>query len=157
MIKLDLGCGARKRPGFIGVDIRLLPGVDVVHDLRNFPYPYPDNSVDEILMDNVIEHFEEPIRIMEEIYRITKNGSKICIFTPYFRSHYAFNDPTHRHFFGVSSFDYYDPSRIYGRLYKYSHATFKIISVEFDKKWEGKWLSPIHRWVELCKSLSRNI
>ena len=34
VLKLDLGCGTRKRPGFRGVDSRKFEGVDVVADLR---------------------------------------------------------------------------------------------------------------------------
>lgn len=32
-MKLDLGCGTKCRPGFIGVDVRPFPGVEVVCDL----------------------------------------------------------------------------------------------------------------------------
>jgi hypothetical protein len=38
-MKLDLGCGTKKREGFVGVDSMTLPGVDVVVDLRITPWP----------------------------------------------------------------------------------------------------------------------
>ncbi|UCH07499.1 MAG: hypothetical protein JSV55_00415, partial [Deltaproteobacteria bacterium] len=36
---LDIGCGPAKADGFIGLDIRDLPGVDLVHDLNEIPWP----------------------------------------------------------------------------------------------------------------------
>jgi len=101
-LKLDIGCGGQKKTGFIGVDILRLEGVDIVHDLTTFPYPFEDNSVDEIYMDNVLEHLPNPIKVIEEIWRISKPGTTITVAVPYFRSHYAFIDPTHVNFFGVN-------------------------------------------------------
>ena len=43
-LKLDLGCGTRKQPGFHGVDVRLFEGVDTVCDLGSAPWPWPDGS-----------------------------------------------------------------------------------------------------------------
>jgi len=40
-MKLDIGCGWSKRAGFVGMDKRNLPGVDIIHDLEIFPYPIP--------------------------------------------------------------------------------------------------------------------
>ena len=37
---LDLGCGSKKRPGAIGVDINAASGADVIHDLDVLPYPF---------------------------------------------------------------------------------------------------------------------
>lgn len=48
MIKLDIGCGTNKKDSFLGVDILELPGVDIVHDLNSFPYPFSNNEIDEI-------------------------------------------------------------------------------------------------------------
>ena len=36
---LDLGCGSVKAEGAVGLDNVGLPGVDIVHDLLDFPYP----------------------------------------------------------------------------------------------------------------------
>jgi hypothetical protein len=41
---LDLGCGIRKRPGTIGLDINPRSDADVIHDLTLFPYPFDDSS-----------------------------------------------------------------------------------------------------------------
>ncbi len=67
MKKVDFGCGTSKRKGFIGVDVLPLPGVDIVHDLNKFPYPFKDDEIDFAWMDQVLEHVEDPLS--EEILR----------------------------------------------------------------------------------------
>jgi predicted SAM-dependent methyltransferase len=134
-IKLDLGCGKTKKEGFIGIDILPFDNVDIVHDLKNFPYPFDDNSVDEIWMDNVLEIIPNPIKVVEEIYRIAKPDSKITISVPYYRSLYAFIDPTHINFFSYFWFAYFDPSSYFNQKYKYSEATFKIEKIIFNREW----------------------
>ena len=56
---LDLGCGNRKKPGAIGVDINPNAQADIIHDLNKFPYPFEDSTFDEIYADNTIEHLEK--------------------------------------------------------------------------------------------------
>jgi SAM-dependent methyltransferase len=56
-IKLDIGCGANKQPGgFIGIDARQLDGVDIVHNLEHFPWPFPDQSVGFAIASHILEH-----------------------------------------------------------------------------------------------------
>lgn len=135
MTKVDFGCGTSKKTGFIGVDILKLDGVDIVHSLTTFPYPFEDNSLDEIWMDNCLEHLPNPIRVIEELWRISKNETKITIAVPYFRSHYAFIDPTHVNFFGVNWFNYFDPKHIFQKKMQYSTATFNVNNFVFDREW----------------------
>lgn len=55
-ISLDVGCGAYKRKGSVGMDIRPLPGVDIVHDLNKYPWPIPDDVCGLITASHVLEH-----------------------------------------------------------------------------------------------------
>jgi len=55
-IRLDIGCGANKNPGFVGMDIRPLPDVDIVQDVEEFPWPLPDESVLMAVCSHVVEH-----------------------------------------------------------------------------------------------------
>ena len=82
---LDLGCGKKKRPGTVGVDFSDRHEADVIHDLNNFPYPFLDSSVDHIYLDNVLEHLDHPLLVMEELYRILKPYATIKVIVPYFR------------------------------------------------------------------------
>ena len=55
--RLDLACGDNKvSEDFCGVDVVDIPGVDIVHDLTVYPWPFEDNSVEEIYCSHYIEH-----------------------------------------------------------------------------------------------------
>lgn len=133
MTILDIGCGKRKRPGAIGVDINPESNADVIHDLNEFPYPFGNSSFDEIYADNVLEHVDDVIKVMEELLRICRPHGMIKIIVPFFRGKWAFIDPTHKHFFTVDSFSYFDPKHIHNKLYTYSKATFRVESVVFNE------------------------
>lgn len=47
--KLNLGCGKDIKKEYVNLDIRKFPGVDIIHDLNKFPYPFKDDSFDEII------------------------------------------------------------------------------------------------------------
>lgn len=55
-IRLDIGCGGNKMPGFVGMDYREMDGVDIVHDVLRFPWPLPDESVNIAVASHLVEH-----------------------------------------------------------------------------------------------------
>ena len=130
---LDLGCGKKKRPGAIGVDYSDRHNADVIHDLNEIPYPFESESIDQVYLDNVLEHLNDPMRVMEEVHRITKLGGNVKVIVPYFRSAWAFIDPTHKTFYTVDSFAYYDPDHIICKRYDYVKTRFKVDKVVFNE------------------------
>ena len=96
-VKLNLGCGENRKPDCINVD--KLGHPDVCHDLETFPWPWADNSVDEIVLNHVLEHLGESkavyLKIFQEMYRICKPDASIHIAVPHPRSDDFINDPTH--------------------------------------------------------------
>ena len=117
-VKVDLACGNSKKEGFIGVDIADTKDVDIVHNLTQYPWPFEDNSVDEIFCSHYVEHVPHDIdnddgrdgliQFMDEVYRILKPGGKIEIVAPYYKNERAFGDPTHRRYIGDLSFLYWN-------------------------------------------------
>jgi hypothetical protein len=95
--KLNLGCGARKIEGFIGVDKYGTP--DVRHDLEQFPWPWADSTVAAVKLIHVLEHLgRDPdvfIGIMKELYRVCAPGAKVEIVVPHPRHDNFIGDPTH--------------------------------------------------------------
>src|SRR3989338_9041216 len=92
---LHIGCGMSKKPGSIVIDINPKSDADIFHDLDKFPYPLPKNHFDQIIAEHILEHLENLNRVMEEIYKISKNGARIYISSCHFSSVDAFTDPTH--------------------------------------------------------------
>ncbi|MHC4617097.1 MAG: class I SAM-dependent methyltransferase [Planctomycetota bacterium] len=125
---LDLGCGTAKVDSAIGVDIISLPGVDAIVDASRFPYPFSDNSFDEIYMLDIIEHLPNTVSVMEEIYRIARPSARVVIRVANWNHRYAVMDPTHVGFFTENSFDFFGERT--GRSY-YSHARFSVERVDY--------------------------
>ncbi len=82
LIKVELGCGKNKTPGYIGVDRFPLPGVDVVANL-NERFPFEDDSIDVILAQHSLEHLDDLYHVMSEIYRVCKDGAIVFVLGPY--------------------------------------------------------------------------
>ena len=138
--KLNLGCGGNIKRGYVNLDKVKLPGVDVVHDLDKFPYPFKNNEFDEILCNHVLEHVSDIEKAMRELYRILKPNGRLMIIVPYFNSQAAWTDPTHKKAFGYFSFDYFVKNPDYGPARLFSHQTKTRFSkirrrLEFGKRY----------------------
>ena len=129
---LDLGCGRTKRPGAIGVDRNPSVGADVLADLDRTPYPFGDDSFDEILLDNVLEHLADVPATMRELFRIARPGALVIVKVPYFRSKWAAIDPTHRHLFTVESMSYFDRRHPFHDQYRYAEVDLRVERVSFN-------------------------
>ena len=125
--KLNVGCGRDIRSDFVNLDVVQLPGVNVVHDLEAFPWPFEDSTFDEIHLINVLEHLPETIRTLEELHRISKPGATVIVRVPFWNSPDMLADPTHKKSFSERTLNFFDPDfpECKDRPY-YSNARFKI-------------------------------
>lgn len=111
--KLHLGSGEDYKKGWINLDVSDVDiygkkiKVDIKHNMNKFPYPFKDNEFDEILMKHTLEHLDDPFKVIEEINRIAKPGAIITITVPHFSSYQSYQDPTHKHYFGINTIDYF--------------------------------------------------
>ncbi len=82
-MKLNLGCGLDKREGYVNIDIREEVNPDLVHDLEK-PLPFPDNSAEEIIAKDVLEHlsFHKVEDALRDWFRVLKPGGRIYIQCP---------------------------------------------------------------------------
>jgi len=88
-LRLHLGCGERHLEGYINIDyppsehtVQVSQGADVFGDITQLNFPA--QSVDEIRLHHVFEHFERPVAmaLLCKWYQWLKIGGKICLETP---------------------------------------------------------------------------
>lgn len=106
-IALDIGCGDNKVSGTFGADKRASRGVDIICDFEK-GIPFGDNRIDVVYLRHVMEHVQDLVRFMEELYLVCKKDAVIYIESPYYSSRGAFRDPTHRHFISEDTFQYFE-------------------------------------------------
>jgi predicted SAM-dependent methyltransferase len=83
MIKLHLGCGDKRLKDYTNIDIRELPSVDVVDDIKVLN-DFDDNSVDVIYASHVLEHFGrfEYMSVLENWHKKLNVGGVLRISIP---------------------------------------------------------------------------
>ncbi len=105
---LDIGCGAGgKTIYYASQDVKKVYGLDVVEHYEQeanelaskkgladkFEFilgdsaklPFEDNYFDTIIMNDAMEHVGDPVKTLEECYRVLKKGAKLYInFPPYY-------------------------------------------------------------------------
>jgi SAM-dependent methyltransferase len=124
---LDFGCGDNKAviegADVVGIDMFNMQKADVAHDLRKFPYPFKDDTFDEVRASHIMEHLPDTPETMAELWRITKNGGLVKIWSPHFSGVGAYENPTHVRYFSLYSFDLFCNQR----WEKYGKARFEVV------------------------------
>ena len=108
---LDVGCGANKIEGAIGLDNNPRTNADVIHDLGEIPYPFPDNEFDLVVASHVVEHVPDVMAFIGELHRVTRVGGTIRLLTPHYTNPDWANDPTHRNHINSYTFNTFMPGR----------------------------------------------
>lgn len=118
--RLDVGCGENKQPGFVGMDKRECKGVDIVHDIEQFPWPIDNEAVLDIFCSHIIEHVKPwlMLDLMNEMWRVMKPGGQLVISMPYGVSFGFVQDPTHCNACNEATWQYYDPRYPLWHIYK---------------------------------------
>jgi hypothetical protein len=95
-VRLHLGCGTQRLPGYVNIDCKKTPTTDLICDIRALPYG--DNTVDTIESYHVFEHipvclhanvtsgygekYESLITTVKEWYRVLKPRGNVVIEMP---------------------------------------------------------------------------
>jgi SAM-dependent methyltransferase len=134
--RLHLGCGHVIKTGWVNLDSAPLPGVDVVHDIEKFPWPFADESFDHIGAFQVLEHVEY-IPVVREAHRILRPGGTFEIAVPHFTSRNNWADPTHKKAFSIRTFEFFVGGSRYNRDYYFDFAFRRIGGqrLAFEKRW----------------------
>lgn len=100
-LRLNLGCGHVPLEGYLNVDRRALPGVDVVAEVDELPFE--QGEVDEIFSAHLLEHFpQEQLRreLLPYFFNLLKEGGEFhavvpdaeAMFREYSNGQYPYDD-----------------------------------------------------------------
>ncbi len=156
---LDVGCGDGALSGLIrrnlgrsvtGVDANSL-AIDLARDafarrglegqfkcITGYDTGEPENSYDAVVCSDVIEHVQEPLKMLSEIRRVLRSGGHLVITTPIRYSHQPV-DPMHvQEWFTIDFVELC--GKIFGppvHVYE-THPIFWCELVTINKPWVGR-------------------
>lgn len=107
-MRIDLGCGTNKHPGYFGIDRLELPGVDLVCDI-NEPIPLPDDSVEFVMASRSLPYVEDIMQVLADLYRMCMHKAVMCILAPYAHHYNHIVNPHLKQKFDESSPIYWTP------------------------------------------------
>lgn len=142
-IKINMGAGSEPDlgAGWVNVDHLALPGIQVVHNLLHFPYPFNDGVAEHIKAIDLLEHLPNytpdykptTVAFIEECHRILQPGGTLFIQVPHWQSPNMWIDPTHVRGYDPKSLDYFDPETDFGKWYGYySEKKFRVSVEEYN-------------------------
>jgi len=110
-IMLDVGCGYNCQAGYVGMDKRDIPGVQIVHDVEVTPWPLDDESCSVVVMSHLIEHIKpwHQFDVINEAWRVLCLQGLLLISTPYANSFGYCQDPTHVSSWNEATPEYFTP------------------------------------------------
>lgn len=155
-LKLNIGCGFNKKPGWINVDQFSACAPDQIVDVEEVPWPWPDNSADEILLSHVLEHVgtspKNYLDIIKEIWRVCCDGARVEIRLPHPRHDYFLIDPTHVRAIHPRSFEHFSQRRNREWQAVGSPATplGLYLGIDFDMEGIQQVLAP--KWAERVRN-----
>jgi predicted SAM-dependent methyltransferase len=80
--RLHVGCGARRVPGFLNVDVA---GSELDIDLASGELPFADSTFNAVVSQHVIEHLDlhgELLPLLRDIHRVMKPAGEIWLSCP---------------------------------------------------------------------------
>jgi hypothetical protein len=157
-MKLNLGCGKSRFPGWVSVD-QIDYGDNVVFDLDKLTnsgrkMPFENDSCSEFILSHVIEHLHDTLGLFDELHRIAKAGAICHVAVPFAFSDESIEDQTHVRQFTFNSFCFFSQPVYCNADYGYRgdwHCD--KVTVFVSKRYEGKSNADL---IDLCKT-QRNI
>jgi len=88
MARVNAGCGLRKKVSsdqekWVNIDCAKEVNPDVICNLDTSRLIFRDDDVDFVFSEHSFEHFKYPLKVLKELYRVTKNGGTWQIIVPY--------------------------------------------------------------------------
>ena len=104
MKKLNLGCGMDYRDGWFNIDFNKKIKTDLCWDIEKKRLPFKDSSIDYVYCSHFLEHIKDLFKVLDDIWRVCKNGAIIEILVPHYTGTSASKFSFHYNYFGIDSF-----------------------------------------------------
>lgn len=163
-MKLNLGAGYKHKEGYVNIDDDQLTNPDYVINLddKNIKLPFEDDSVEEILASHILEHIGEGfIPLMQELYRVSKDGCILDIIVPHERHDVFTGDPTHKRPITVNGMYLFDKKYVKSHMDEYASSSglaykFKINfeMIHFEYEYDPFYI-PLIESIEQKKKLNQ--
>lgn len=124
-VKLNIGAGMSRIPGFVNIDIS--KEADVTLDLSCDALPFDTDSVDLIFSYHTLEHVDNLLFALGEIHRVLRHEGRLLIGLPYVLTEYHVVNPYHVHNFNERFFEFFDPTKIKGSAVEANPVLFRSI------------------------------
>lgn len=152
--KVNLGCGKKPLDGYVNVDFYEKSHADVVADITK-GLPFENSEIDEVFADQVFEHISNSLDLMSECYRVLKPKGKLIVRVPYFKSKFAFVDPTHVNFYTLTSMDYFVKGTYNNYYYAFHHFSFEDLELVINDGrgvWKKKFTWLVYRYSDVIEN-----
>ena len=138
-LKLDIGCGKRKKPGFVGIDIDKNSDADIVCSALDLPFE--DSTVGEIHCSHFVEHLhpEEAQKFFDEMHRILKSDgtARLKIDRDWSEKRLLTKDPEHKKRYSTEEIKAmvrkFKSARVENKIYRFGWHIRQKIFVELKK------------------------
>jgi SAM-dependent methyltransferase len=167
---LELGCGKYKGGGcpykgdITGVDIDPDSKADIIADLNVFPWSGKDrenymvyfqpDEFDAVYSHHCLEHLEDTVKVMGEIWRVCRNGARVFIVVPYGVSEWAHSNPTHRKFFAYNSMGHFTPPNSTKFRLIRTHLNYVFAGFPELMSWKGRLFRKLMKPMDWLINLS---
>lgn len=152
--KLNIGSGRAPLEGYENCDLHAWPGVDHAFDAQK-RWPFEDDSVGEIYLGHVLEHFADHDAFFREAWRVMAPGAKLALRVPHGWHQSCWWDFTHLRPWLQESFASLQPGFVKftrNNQHESPGYAFWVQScvMVFDMPWARMWrfkpLRPLCRW-----------
>ena len=141
-MKLNLGSGGSRLPGYINIDVEPSFNPDIVCNLGTDRWPVDSDSVHEAVASHVLEHLpgEQFFHFIRELHRVMKDKGRIGIVVPHPRHNVFLDDPTHYRAVTPKMLGYFSKQFVdeaaergeyYTPFYRLHNVNFNIVAVQY--------------------------
>ena len=124
------------RPGWVGIDHRAHPAVQIVHDLQVYPWPLEDASVYQAYVGAAIARVRREewgfVHFMNELNRLMVPGGELLIVTYYGMNQRFLADPAACNPLTEATFYHFDPLHKSQLWFRYQPDPWRIANMAWD-------------------------